>query len=78
MHSARFLLIAAFATGIASAQTCDRACLKTTLDQYLNAVVKHDTSAAPLFGSRGRRTWPRQTIRSLEHQGAPAFIDQTP
>ena len=49
MHSARFLLIAVFATGIASAQTCDRACLKTTLDQYLNAVVKHDTSAAPLF-----------------------------
>src|SRR5688572_25072598 len=49
IHSARFLLIAAFATGIASAQTCDRACLKTTLDQYLNAVVKHDTSAAPLF-----------------------------
>src|SRR5260221_1234414 len=49
MHSARFLLIAAFATGIASAQTCDHACLKTTLDQYLNAVVKHDTSAAPLF-----------------------------
>src|SRR5678816_3602638 len=49
MHSARFLLIAAFGTGIASAQTCDRACLKTTLDQYLNAVVKHDTSAAPLF-----------------------------
>jgi hypothetical protein len=49
MRSARFLLIAAFATGIASAQTCDRACLKTTLDQYLNAVVKHDTSAAPLF-----------------------------
>ncbi len=49
MHSACFLLIAAFATGVASAQTCDRACLKTTLDQYLNAVVKHDTSAAPLF-----------------------------
>jgi hypothetical protein len=49
MHSARFLLIAAFATGIASAQTCDRACLRTSLDQYLNAVVAHDTSAAPLF-----------------------------
>ena len=32
-----------------SAQTCDRACLKTTLDQYLNAVTKHDPSAAPLF-----------------------------
>src|ERR1041385_1171377 len=28
---------------------CDRACLKTTLDQYLAAVVKHDPSAAPLF-----------------------------
>jgi hypothetical protein len=32
-----------------SAQTCDRACLKTTLGQYLNAVTKHDPSAAPLF-----------------------------
>ena len=33
----------------ASAQTaCDRACLKTTLDQYLDAVVKHDPPAAPL------------------------------
>src|SRR4029077_19948002 len=30
-------------------QTCDRACLKTTLDQYLNAVTKRDPSAAPLF-----------------------------
>ena len=27
---------------------CDRACLKTTLDQYLNAVVQHNPSAAPL------------------------------
>ena len=33
----------------ASAQsTCDRACLRTMLDQYLNAVVKHDPAAAPL------------------------------
>ena len=33
----------------ASAQTtCDRACLRTTLDQYLAAVVKHDPNAAPL------------------------------
>src|SRR5206468_3561847 len=31
------------------ATDCDRACLKTTLDQYLNAVVKHDTNAAPLL-----------------------------
>ena len=49
MHSARFLLLAALSMGAASAQTCDRACLKTTLDQYLNAVVKHDPKAAPLF-----------------------------
>jgi hypothetical protein len=32
----------------ASAQNCDRACLRTTLDQYLAAVVKHDPAAAPL------------------------------
>ena len=33
----------------ASAQgACDRSCLRTMLDQYLAAVVKHDPSAAPL------------------------------
>ena len=32
----------------ASAQSCDRACLRATLDQYLTAVVKHDPAAAPL------------------------------
>lgn len=34
---------------IFAATDCDRACLKTTLDQYLNAVIKHDPTAAPLF-----------------------------
>ena len=35
--------------GRASAQAaCDRACLRTMLDQYLEAVVKHDPKAAPL------------------------------
>ena len=33
----------------AAASNCDRACLKTSLDQYLAAVIKHDPSAAPLF-----------------------------
>ena len=34
----------------ASAQNnCDRACLRTLLDQYLAAVVKHDPKAAPLI-----------------------------
>jgi len=36
-------------TASASAQTtCDRACLRTMLDAYLSAVVKHDPSGAPL------------------------------
>ena len=36
-------------TTVFAANDCDRACLKTVLDQYLNAVVKHDPSSAPLF-----------------------------
>jgi hypothetical protein len=36
-------------TGSTFAQgSCDRACLKTMLDQYLAAVIKHDPAAAPL------------------------------
>src|SRR5688500_5488630 len=31
-----------------SAPACDRACLRTMLDQYMAAVIKHDPSAAPL------------------------------
>ncbi|HXD74447.1 MAG TPA: hypothetical protein VN628_11950, partial [Vicinamibacterales bacterium] len=33
----------------AAGPSCDRACLKSTLDAYLNAVVKHDPAAAPLM-----------------------------
>jgi len=33
----------------AAAPDCDRSCLKTALDQYLNAVVRHDPSAARLW-----------------------------
>jgi hypothetical protein len=32
----------------AQAAACDRACLRTMLDQYLNAVFKHDATTAPL------------------------------
>jgi hypothetical protein len=32
----------------AAAADCDRGCLQSTLDQYMNAVIKHDPSAAPL------------------------------
>jgi hypothetical protein len=44
------MLIAALALTSANAvaATCDRGCLATTLDLYLNALVKHDASAAPL------------------------------
>ena len=44
------MVVAASAVPVpASAQqACDRACLRTMLDQYLNAVVKHDPAAAPL------------------------------
>ena len=35
-------------SGQALAAPCDRACLKSTLDRYLSAVVKHDKAAAPL------------------------------
>jgi len=38
--------------GRAAAQaqaTCDRACLRTMLDSYLDAVIKHDPKAAPLI-----------------------------
>ena len=42
-------LCALFSVGSASAQTvCDRTCLRTLLDQYLAAVVKHDPKAVPL------------------------------
>src|SRR5215471_19917682 len=40
--------IAASAPLFAAAGDCDRACLKSVLDQYLAAVIKHDPSAAPL------------------------------
>jgi hypothetical protein len=42
-------VLAVLGAGPASAQTtCDRACLRTMLDGYLNAVVKHDPKAAAL------------------------------
>ncbi len=44
----RLALASLLALSAASAATCDRACLKTTLDQYLAAVVAHNPSAAPL------------------------------
>jgi len=46
----RGLIVAAFACTAygAAAAPCDRACLKTILNQYLNAIQAHKPSAAPL------------------------------
>lgn len=44
----RVTLLGALALGIAHGATCDRTCLKATLDQYLNAVIQHNPAAAPL------------------------------
>src|SRR5450432_3916962 len=44
------VLAAGFASVLpALGATCDRACLKLSLDQYLQAILKHDPQAAPLF-----------------------------
>ena len=50
-HPFRIAPVALLVSGslFAASNDCDRACLKSTLDQYLNAVVKHDPSAAPLL-----------------------------
>jgi len=48
MKTALIVLLAA-TNAYAAGQPCDRACLKTTLDAYLNAVIKHDPSAVPLM-----------------------------
>ena len=43
-----FAVLAGGATPASAQTACDRACLRTMLDQYLAAVVKHDPPAAPL------------------------------
>ena len=44
------VLLASLAVPLAAlGADCDRACLKSTLDAYLAAVVKHDAKAAPLL-----------------------------
>ncbi len=42
------LSVAVSASPAVAAQPCDRACLRSTLDSYLTAVVKHDPAGAPL------------------------------
>jgi hypothetical protein len=42
------MMLTGAASVSAQSQSCDRACLRTMLDQYLTAVIKHDPAAAPL------------------------------
>src|SRR5438876_4255996 len=49
LRLACIVVVLAVTANVFAAVDCDRACLKTTLDQYLNAVIKHDPSAAPLL-----------------------------
>ena len=49
MRLPNLLMLTTAAVLPAVAAPCDRACLKTSLDQYLQAVLKHDPAAAPLF-----------------------------
>jgi hypothetical protein len=43
------LLVLGAATDARAQAACDRACLRTTLDQYLTAVIAHNPSGAPLM-----------------------------
>lgn len=63
MRTSRLLFLTALACGAASAQTCDRACLKTTLDTYIKAILKHDPTAAPL--SLGYRHTENAVLKKL-------------
>lgn len=54
--------LAAAATARAAVTDCDRVCLKNQLDQYLNAVAKHDPSATPL-GAGFRQTENAVVVR---------------
>ena len=43
------LALSGVSAASAAPNECDRACLNGMLDQYLNAIIKHDPGAAPLF-----------------------------
>jgi hypothetical protein len=55
------LLFAALAAGPLFAADCDRSCLKGFLEQYLNAVIKHDAAGLPL--SPGYRQTENAVVR---------------
>ena len=62
MRTLTLAALALVAANAANAATCDRACLKSTLEVYLNAVVRHDAKAAPL--SLGFRQTENAQVRN--------------
>ena len=63
------------ASGLAFGQTCDRECLDRFIDQYLDAMVKHDTKLVPLtknvkMTENGQRLDPGDGLwRSMSSKG---------
>ena len=57
------LMVLLVASSARAADDCDRACLRTTLNQYLAAVSRHDPAAAPLFP--GFRQTENAVVRKL-------------
>ena len=63
------------ASGLAFGQTCDRECLDGFIDQYLDAMVKHDTKLVPLtknvkMTENGQRLDPGDGLwRSMSSKG---------
>lgn len=57
--SAALLVLAGFASQSFAQASCDRACLRSALDRYLEAVVKKDPSKAPLA------VGVRQTVNAI-------------
>lgn len=61
IRSGCFAILGAVTLGRAYGASCDRACLNAALDQYLNAVVRHNPAAAPL--SIGFRQTENATVK---------------
>ena len=48
MRTVFLALLLVLSKGVASAQSCDRACLHNTITNYLNAVITHNPGSLPL------------------------------
>ena len=76
--SAAGLAVLALAAQASAAESCDRACLIKTTDQYLAAVVAHDPSKAPLakdvmFVENVKRMKPGEGLWKSATGGPTAF-----